>query len=363
MECDKIRERLSDYLDGVVPPDEAETVGRHIASCSKCETAYSELKRTVDQVRNLEEVAPPQWMTQKIMFRVKEAGRNKGIWRKLFYPIHIKLPLEAAATILIAVTALYLFRSSDQEVTVALKQPEVAERHAQRNEEAPQKKNTNPALKKREPASLQGKDKLSLVPAYAPAPKAEVSRRPEGEEAAKTVQQPQKPAAASGALSAPAATAPAPQPEKSRKSAARAAGYGGPALLQEQRKEMPEMNGSAPAEEMKEKSTSAEAGNGKEKKAFLSDGITGEAVSLTLGTNDPDATREKIRNVIAKLGGRITGTQTLSDRTVVTIKLDSGRINKLFGELKTMGKIREKEPQSSPTSATVTVKIEIMKTP
>ena len=42
--------------------------------------------------------------------------KEKGLLQKLFYPLHIKLPIEAVGIFLIAITALYVFKSMEPEL-------------------------------------------------------------------------------------------------------------------------------------------------------------------------------------------------------------------------------------------------------
>ena len=117
MECKDIREKLSFYLEGTLPSEEKRLIGEHLNSCPQCGTALQDLKRTEELVKNLEEVEPPAWMTQKIMARVRtEQEKKRGIFQKLFYPLHIKVPIEALATVLIAVVAVYVFRAVEPEM-------------------------------------------------------------------------------------------------------------------------------------------------------------------------------------------------------------------------------------------------------
>jgi hypothetical protein len=45
-----------------------------------------------------------------------EAEEKRGLLKRLLYPLHIKLPIEALATILIAVTTIYVFKAIQPEV-------------------------------------------------------------------------------------------------------------------------------------------------------------------------------------------------------------------------------------------------------
>jgi anti-sigma factor RsiW len=120
MECDNIREKLSSYIDGIIPPEERMLIDEHLKTCERCNESLADLKKTLEYVQNLEDIEPPAWTTQKVMERIKaEAKPKKGILQKLFYPLHIKLPLEAAAAILIAVSVLYIFKTIQPEVKLA----------------------------------------------------------------------------------------------------------------------------------------------------------------------------------------------------------------------------------------------------
>ena len=111
MECDRIQEYLSAYLDDMLSSEERISVEEHLSSCGECGRAFSELKKTVQHIGEIEEVDPPSWLKQNVMIRVREEAGEKSIWQRLFYPLHVKLPIEAVGAVLVAVTALYIFQS------------------------------------------------------------------------------------------------------------------------------------------------------------------------------------------------------------------------------------------------------------
>ena len=49
-------------------------------------------------------------MTRKIMVTVREERETKGLLRRLFFPLHVKLPIEAFGVVLLAVTAFFIYR-------------------------------------------------------------------------------------------------------------------------------------------------------------------------------------------------------------------------------------------------------------
>ncbi len=112
MEHNDIRHKLSDYIDGSIPAGEKTAIEEHLKTCSLCSDALRELQKTVEHIKTIEEVAPPAWMTQKIMANVREVSQlRKGFFARWFLPLSVKLPIQAVAVLFLAVTAFYIYRN------------------------------------------------------------------------------------------------------------------------------------------------------------------------------------------------------------------------------------------------------------
>ena len=117
MTCREIEDRLPAYLEDLLSPEEKEIIEGHLAVCSRCRRAVADLKKTDELVRDLGEVEPPPFFEQRIMSRIREeAGHKKGLLRRLFYPLHIKVPIQALASILIAVIGFYVYQTGEPEM-------------------------------------------------------------------------------------------------------------------------------------------------------------------------------------------------------------------------------------------------------
>ena len=115
-ECGQIERMLPEYLEESLPPEERVRVAKHLTSCAKCRMALEDGKKTRLLVGNLEEVEPPPGFAQKIMVQVREEDRKKrGLLKKLFYPLHIKVPIQAVATVVIAALAIQVYRSVEPQ--------------------------------------------------------------------------------------------------------------------------------------------------------------------------------------------------------------------------------------------------------
>ncbi len=112
MEHDEIRHKLSEYIDGTITAGEMTAIEEHLRTCTACSDALRELRKTVAHIRTAEEVEPPAWMTQQIMAKVRSAAKVKKSWyQRFFFPLGVKLPIQAVAVLFLAVTAYYIYQN------------------------------------------------------------------------------------------------------------------------------------------------------------------------------------------------------------------------------------------------------------
>jgi hypothetical protein len=117
MICNDINNLLPAYLEDILSPEDKKCVEEHLRTCSLCRRNVVHLKKTDDLLHTLEEVEPPPFFEQRIMAAIREENRRKhGILHKFFFPLHIKIPIQALATILITVLAFYVYQKSGPEM-------------------------------------------------------------------------------------------------------------------------------------------------------------------------------------------------------------------------------------------------------
>ena len=277
MQCNDIQEKLSAYIDGDISSEERTLIDEHLKSCEQCNETLAEVTKTTEYVRDLGDIEPPAWLTQNIMTKIRsEAGKEKSIWQKLFYPLHIKLPVEAAVAVLLAVTTIYIFRTMEPEIKLA-KAP-VEEMTSQ----IPLKetKSTDKDLMSRKVDIVSGK-----------VPKASQHQ------------------------TAPPETAqPFAQKEKAVPSAGAVA------------KDESQQRALSPAPALRALAESKK-----------------ESLYLTVHVQDIKKAREDIVKVVTQLNGKITKTESLADRDVLTITLSSKQFKGMIEKLRLIGEIKEKE--------------------
>lgn len=125
-----IQKHLPAYCGGDLEPAERELVETHLAECPDCRSELANLQTTLRLIRTTPEVEPPPWLTGRIMARIREQQTEKRSWLpRLFYPLHIKLPLEAIALLMVCVSGYYLSRTVETE----LQAPHVTEEAPRKN--------------------------------------------------------------------------------------------------------------------------------------------------------------------------------------------------------------------------------------
>lgn len=116
MRCEHIQDRLSAFLEDELDPGERGLVEAHLAQCLRCRQELALLRRTVSTLRSLEEIDVSPRLTAGIQagIRARQRSRWQDLASWLFFPIHIKVPLEALALVLITFGAVYLYRSAPE---------------------------------------------------------------------------------------------------------------------------------------------------------------------------------------------------------------------------------------------------------
>ena len=311
MECSSVQGKLSVYIEGMISPEERKLIDEHISSCSKCKEALYDLKKTLDYVHNLGDVEPPAWLTQKVMARVHlDAEPKKGIVQKLFYPLYIKLPIEAVAVVLIAVTALYIFKTIQPEIKPAkVPSDEIT---------------TQIPSQEKEKFSTVVESKKNLI---LPSPPLEKG----GFEAEQAIPS-KKPGVTDKSTEAPQA----------------------PALLSKQDKAMPSAGVIA-----KEEAKSEVLGRSPKAKSLSE--TKEDILSFTIHVRDIDTALKEIEKSLIQHGAEIVKIEHLEDKDMFTAKIDSQKLKQLITGFKDIGEVKEKDMDLGFTEGIIEICIEIVR--
>lgn len=139
--CRDIENLLPLYPDGALADAEKRAVEEHLASCAICRKELAYLNKAHQLVTEIPEVEEPPWFRQKILAQVRKEAEKNRFAQKWFYPLRIRIPLQIMASIIIAVLAVYIYRSGENSMKQILPgvQPPAVEMQKEDAKPAPQK--------------------------------------------------------------------------------------------------------------------------------------------------------------------------------------------------------------------------------
>src|SRR5262245_52424199 len=106
------REHLSALIDDALGAEERGAVEAHLATCADCRRELDQLRRTVGLLRAVEPERAPAGFVDRVLEAARPEPWPRRLVRALLLPWPVKLPVEAAAIVLVAVGVVYVFRSS-----------------------------------------------------------------------------------------------------------------------------------------------------------------------------------------------------------------------------------------------------------
>ena len=130
MKCRAICRELSAYLDGELSARQHRTIDEHLEQCPGCREQLAALKKTVSLMGTLEPPTPPHGFTEAVQRSIdKQIAAGEQLpartWtRRLFFPLRVKLPIEAFASIIILMAVL-LYPWSGKRPALREEEPEM----------------------------------------------------------------------------------------------------------------------------------------------------------------------------------------------------------------------------------------------
>ena len=111
--CQDIRELFSARVDDALSADERARLDAHLATCAECAREWLRFERTVGLLRATEPARAPAGFVDRVM-AARPRPWYRRLARELLVPWRVKLPLEAAAIVLVAGLAVMVFQRSPE---------------------------------------------------------------------------------------------------------------------------------------------------------------------------------------------------------------------------------------------------------
>lgn len=319
MTCQEIRELFSARVDDALSSEERATVDAHLATCAECAREWDRFAHTVGLLRAVAPARAPIGFVDRVL-AARPQPWYRRLARRVFLPWPVKVPLEAAAVVMMAGLAVLIFQRSPElqqaarapEPTVAVPAPP-----------GPATGLTTPSAPAPPPEAM-----TSPAPPAAPAtPERTLDLRLPDEKKADAVTE--APTAFRKEAAAPARDA-APEPEPPRAAAeSRAKSVEPPpagSLRQNAEKDAggraaPRAAAPAPAKSREVQQLAA---------------VRSDALAR-LAVTDREAAERAVRALVARAGGQVVTRAQEAEATVFTLTVPGERWDELQRELRGLG--------------------------
>jgi Putative zinc-finger len=123
MTCSEARELLSAVVDDALDASERDRLDAHLATCADCRREQERVRDTVALLHAVEPARAPVGFVDRVLGAARPVPWPRRLLRALFLPWPVKLPLEAAASVLVAVGVVYLYQATPEIERAARLEP------------------------------------------------------------------------------------------------------------------------------------------------------------------------------------------------------------------------------------------------
>ena len=156
MSCHDALEQFSVLIDGALDAGERAALDAHLATCADCRRELQRFRDTVALVRAAAPVRAPAGFVDRVLEAARPVPWPQRLLRGLFLPWPVKLPMEAAAIVLVAVGVALVYRGSPELQQSVRQEPAAPVATQAPSNTPPEAKAPAPAREKEESRELYG---------------------------------------------------------------------------------------------------------------------------------------------------------------------------------------------------------------
>jgi TolA-binding protein len=114
MNCEETREFFTDLYDGTLSGAPLVTLSRHLDGCAACRQEWAAFRGSMHALRDLGDEEPSPGFALRVVERIERPSLWRRIVAALVYPLSVKVPIHAAALVVLGVGGLWLFQRSPE---------------------------------------------------------------------------------------------------------------------------------------------------------------------------------------------------------------------------------------------------------
>jgi len=331
MTCDETRELLSALLDEALDAGERARVEAHLVGCPDCRREVDGLRATTGLLARVERARAPVGFVDRVMTQMRPVPWYRRLGRALFFPLSVKLPLEAGAMVVVAVLGVYLVQTTPELKDAARHDAPSASSPPSIERSAPSAPSAAapPLARDREKESKR----LALMPQRPPASSADDTQSGARDEAQKNVGSPTPP--------------PAQEPSRTEAPAARS-----------RLSRSTEARESVPEQADADKKGSPSAAPAAPPVLSAKQQMAAPVVTSVLTVTDRQRAEQSLAELIRKTGAREIARREESGAVVVEMAVPQPEYTAFTRELAALGSLRiEGQPAEIPPVVRLSVRI------
>ena len=114
MNYHETRDWLSPYVDEALSVDERARIDAHLQDCSECRGELDRFRQTLTLLHRLDPPRAPVGFVDRVLAQARPLPWYRRWLARVFLPLPVKLPIEAAALVMLSIGAVYLFQRTPE---------------------------------------------------------------------------------------------------------------------------------------------------------------------------------------------------------------------------------------------------------
>jgi hypothetical protein len=137
MTCHDARALFSDRMDDALTAEDRAHLDAHLAECADCRKELERFTATVALLHRMERPRAPVAFVDRVLAAARPTPWHRRLLQRLFLPLAVKVPAEAAAVLLVAGLAVYVFQRTPELQQAARQETFTASRRSSPLAQAP----------------------------------------------------------------------------------------------------------------------------------------------------------------------------------------------------------------------------------
>lgn len=114
MNCHEARGLFSAKVDDLATREQRSALDGHLQRCADCAREWERFRQTVGLLHSVTEARAPAGFARRVVAAPPPERWHRRLLRGIFLPLHVKLPLEAAALVLVSTLVIVLYRQTPE---------------------------------------------------------------------------------------------------------------------------------------------------------------------------------------------------------------------------------------------------------